>query len=168
MAIVSREAMFAEWQHLIRPIAVALSRTTGLRVASEDLEQEGAIGLLRAIDRCDPTRLESFRGYATIRIRGAMRDAIRISARQSAQLVLAEAEQRDEAPSPLDLAQVSERSRRLAETVSRLPQRQRHVVQSTLRGQRQDELAASLGVTAGRVSQLWTAAKEQLRLALAA
>ena len=41
------------------------------------LEANGSIGLIKAIERFDPTKTDRFEGYAFIRIRGAMIDELR-------------------------------------------------------------------------------------------
>ena len=57
----------------VRQIA---SRYQGLGLPLEDLLQEGALGLLEAIDQYDPRRGASFETYARFRIRRAVRNAL--------------------------------------------------------------------------------------------
>jgi RNA polymerase sigma factor (sigma-70 family) len=47
----------------------------------EDLDQEGAVGLLEAIDHYDPRRGASFESYARFRVRRAIRNALTEKAR---------------------------------------------------------------------------------------
>jgi len=50
---------------------------------SDDLYQEGMIGLLYAIRNYDPARSDSFEAYATLCIRSRLYDAVRLDARAS-------------------------------------------------------------------------------------
>lgn len=43
----------------------------------DDLISEGIIGLIDALDKYDPTRMNKFETYATVRIRGAVLDSLR-------------------------------------------------------------------------------------------
>jgi RNA polymerase primary sigma factor len=63
---------------LIRSIA---SRYRDYGVPLDDLIQEGAIGLLDAIDHYDPSRRTPFESYARFRIRRAIRNALTQQAR---------------------------------------------------------------------------------------
>ena len=63
---------------LIRSLA---SRYQSYGLALDDLVQEGALGLLDAIDRYDPCRSASFETYARFRIRRAICDALTEQAR---------------------------------------------------------------------------------------
>lgn len=62
-------------QLLARRVHERLSRDTSVQL--EDLVSCGAIGLLEAFDRFDPSRGIQFSTYAEYRIRGAMYDALR-------------------------------------------------------------------------------------------
>ena len=75
---VAREQLVASNLDLVRSIA-AHYRDLGLPL--EDLVQEGAIGLLDAIDHYDPDRGASFETYASFRIRRAVRNALTDKAR---------------------------------------------------------------------------------------
>jgi len=70
---VARTALLEEHMGLIRSIAFRY-RELGLPV--EDLVQEGAIGLLAAIDGYDPSRGTSFSTYAFWRVRAAVAHAV--------------------------------------------------------------------------------------------
>lgn len=61
---------------LVRRVARALARRLPRSVDIEDLVGAGSVGLVDAATRFDPTRA-NFEHYATIRIRGAMRDYLR-------------------------------------------------------------------------------------------
>lgn len=69
----SREDLIADHLPLVRSIAV---RYRGLGLPVEDLVQEGALGLLEAIDRFEPGRGVDFESYARFRIRRAIRNAL--------------------------------------------------------------------------------------------
>lgn len=63
--------------HLIEPIAQRLRSSLPASIRTEDLEQEGALGLLAAAERFDAGRGVPFAAYARLRIRGAMLDWVR-------------------------------------------------------------------------------------------
>ena len=75
----SKEEIFAEFQPKILAIARRMAKKIppNVPLAVEDLASYGAIGLLEAIDRFDPTRNNQFNTFADYRIRGAMFDALR-------------------------------------------------------------------------------------------
>jgi len=74
----AREQLVTSRLGLVRSIA-SYYRDLGLPL--EDLVQEGAVGLLDAIDRYDPDRGASFETYARFRIRRAIRNALTDKAR---------------------------------------------------------------------------------------
>ena len=75
---VAREQVVAAEIGLVRSLAF---RYRGMGVPIEDLVQEGALGLLDAIDRHDPTRGVDFEPYARFRICRAIRNALSEQAR---------------------------------------------------------------------------------------
>ncbi|MCC6812190.1 MAG: FliA/WhiG family RNA polymerase sigma factor [Deltaproteobacteria bacterium] len=62
---------------VVRRHVQKLSRGPHARVRDDELLSAGMMGLLEASKRFDPTRADSFVGYATLRIRGAMIDELR-------------------------------------------------------------------------------------------
>jgi len=74
----ARESLVADGLPTVRRIAAAY-RDYGLPF--EDLVQEGAIGLLAAIDRFDESRGSDFDAYARFQIRRAIRNALTDKAR---------------------------------------------------------------------------------------
>ena len=74
----AREQLVRGHLPLIRSLA---SRYRGYGLALDDLVQEGALGLLDAIDRYDPCRSTSFETYARFRIRRAICNALSEQAR---------------------------------------------------------------------------------------
>ena len=70
---VARTALVEEHMGLVRSIAF---RYRDLGIPVEDLVQEGAIGLLRAVDEFDPERGTSFSTYAFWRVRSAVTHAV--------------------------------------------------------------------------------------------
>ncbi|MEB3283850.1 MAG: sigma-70 family RNA polymerase sigma factor [Candidatus Sericytochromatia bacterium] len=70
-----RTDAFKQHAHLIRPIARQVGAWCPEQL--DDLAQVGAIGLLRAIDRCDPEQATNFRHYAAASITGEMRHYLR-------------------------------------------------------------------------------------------
>jgi len=69
----ARERLVAEHLAIVRSIAL---RYRNLGVSVDDLTQEGALGLLEAIDRYEPARSSDFESYARFRIRRAIRNAL--------------------------------------------------------------------------------------------
>lgn len=69
----ARAALVDEHMGLVRAIAF---RYRGLGLPTEDLVQEGAIGLLGAIDDYDPSRGTSFSTHAFWRVRAAITHAV--------------------------------------------------------------------------------------------
>ncbi|HVU05553.1 MAG TPA: sigma-70 family RNA polymerase sigma factor [Polyangiaceae bacterium] len=66
---------------LVDVLARKIRRTVGAAAALDDLLSFGREGLLDAARKYDPNRGVPFRAYATFRVRGAMVDGIRASAR---------------------------------------------------------------------------------------
>ena len=62
---------------LVETIAAEIARSVGRSVELDDLRGAGREGLLDAARRFDPTRGVPFGAYASFRVRGAMRDAVR-------------------------------------------------------------------------------------------
>ena len=69
----SQEDLIAEHLPLVRSIAL---RYRGFGLPVEDLVQEGALGLLEAIDRFEPGRGADFEAYVRFRVRRAIRNAL--------------------------------------------------------------------------------------------
>jgi RNA polymerase sigma factor (sigma-70 family) len=74
----AREQIVRAYAGLVRRIAVHYG---GLGLGVDDLAQEGAIGLLEAIDRYDESRGAAFETFARLRIRRAITDALTDQAR---------------------------------------------------------------------------------------
>lgn len=70
---VARAALVEEHMSLVRAVAF---RYRGLGLPVEDLVQEGAIGLLSAVDDYDASRGTSFSTFAFWRVRGAITHAV--------------------------------------------------------------------------------------------
>lgn len=70
---VARTTLVEEHMSLVRAVAL---RYRGLGVPVEDLVQEGAIGLLSAVDKYDASRGATFSTYAFWRIRAAVTHAL--------------------------------------------------------------------------------------------
>lgn len=74
----AREQVIRRYERLLRGTA---SRYRGLGLPSDDLVQEGAIGLLEAIDSFEETRGTLFETFARWRIRRAITDALTAQSR---------------------------------------------------------------------------------------
>ena len=71
------EALMQEYAPLVKYSAQRLASRLPASVCLEDLMSAGAIGLMDAMEKYDPTRGTTFKTYAEVRIRGAMLDALR-------------------------------------------------------------------------------------------
>jgi RNA polymerase primary sigma factor len=74
----ARERLVRSQLPMVRSIAACYQ---GLGLPLDDLVQEGAVGLLEAIDRFDSRRRVSFESYARFRIRRSVRNALTGKAR---------------------------------------------------------------------------------------
>ena len=74
---VDRNAVVEEYAHLIKKVAYKLIARLPANVELDDLMSAGVIGLIDAAEKYDPEKSRNFRGYAEIRIRGAMLDELR-------------------------------------------------------------------------------------------
>jgi RNA polymerase primary sigma factor len=74
----ARERLVVAHLGLVRSVA---SRYRDLGLPFDDLVQEGALGLLDAIDRYDPCRQPEFQAFARFRVRRAIRNALTEQAR---------------------------------------------------------------------------------------
>lgn len=72
-----REGLLLEHLPLVRYIASGIHARLPQHVAMDDLVQAGVIGLIQAIDNFDRNRKVSLKGYAQLRIRGAILDNLR-------------------------------------------------------------------------------------------
>jgi len=52
-------------------------------IEKQDIYQFGVLGLIKAVDNCDPDKVEKFEAYASIRIRGEIVDHLRQYAKHS-------------------------------------------------------------------------------------
>lgn len=76
-SLAERDALILEHVPLVRIIAGRLARRLPSSVDVDELISVGTIGLIDAIDRFDPGRGVPFKGFADLRIRGAMVDYLR-------------------------------------------------------------------------------------------
>jgi len=149
--------------------AVTMARNMGAPAAEwEDMAQEGMLGLLRAQRRFDPSRGAQFCTFAYPHVRGAILDAARRDCSRcevgSIDATLPEDETltfADVIPAaPLDPDAALDCSAALAT----LPGRERFaLVALVVRGWRGREVAAVLGCSASRVSQIKTKALARMR-----
>lgn len=72
-----RNHLANHYLELVRPVATVLHRRLPQSVDVSDLEADGAIGLLNAIESYDIRRGKPFEAFAKRRIRGAMLDGLR-------------------------------------------------------------------------------------------
>ena len=72
-----REKLILEYAPLVKVVAGRLSMYLGYNVEYEDLVSYGVFGLIDAIDKFDTGKEVKVETYASLRIRGAIRDQIR-------------------------------------------------------------------------------------------
>jgi len=172
----------------LRGLPLVLQQTAAWTPA--DAHAVGYEALCRAAQTYNPERGVAFSTWAYHRIRGAVRDEqrrLRIVSRAhgvrprplSLDLPVPDGEGgtivlggtlRDPAPSVAQQVEDAEAPARAAALLGCIgdPRTRRVAVAIVFGGRRQQELARTLGVTPGRVSQLWQRARQQVRGALAA
>lgn len=158
---------------------------TGAR-GPEDLEAAGVVGLIQAVDRFDPSRGIPFKGYAALRVRGAIldevrrldeltRDARRLACEDEHRgaVSLEFLQERGEMGDPTEIAEVDARAAHdgLRDDVERalaaIPVRERAILASYYSdGLTLATIGRRLGISEARVSQLHTRAIAQLRSVL--
>jgi len=74
---MSPRELVKRYSPLVYRIAKRVRRRTGYAVELDDLVCEGTIGLLQAAERYDPDRETEFEHLASVRVHGAMLDALR-------------------------------------------------------------------------------------------
>ncbi len=74
---VERNALICRHLPLVRHVLKNVAAAVPGHVDREDLFEVGVLGLIDAVERFDPTREVRFSTYATLRIRGAILDAMR-------------------------------------------------------------------------------------------
>ena len=143
----------------------------------EDLTQVGAVGLIKAVDRYDPTRGSSLRAYAVPTVLGELRrhlrdrtQPLRVPRREGEQHVIVHSVPLEaEAPSSRDA--LAEQSLELGEEralleagLRTLPRRQRRIVQLHYFGNvSQRGIASQLGLSQVHVSRLLNDSLGKLR-----
>lgn len=127
-SLESRNKLIESYLPLVKVVAGRLGMHFPVYVDREDFINNGILGLVQAIERFDPEKGVKFETFATLRIRGAMLDAIRaqdwlpVSVRQKAR-------------------QVQETMRKLEAELGRAAT--------------DEEIAASLGIKTAELQQLW-------------
>ena len=125
MTEVERERVIHEHVDLVKYEVDRVAATLPNQVDREDLVSAGIIGLIKAVDRFDPTRGASFATYATTIMRGAIMDELRA----------------------MDWAPRGLRYRRLEESIARLRQ-------ELGRQPQESEIAQDLGMTLDEYKRL--------------
>ena len=73
----ARERLAKRYLPLVKTIIDRIAYKLPDHIEKEDLVSEGILGLIDAIDKYDPSRVNKFETYATVRIRGAVLDSLR-------------------------------------------------------------------------------------------
>jgi RNA polymerase sigma factor FliA len=73
----SRNAIIEHYRYLICKTRQRIIPTVPVKIAPEDLDQEGYIALVKAVDHFDPNRKVKFESYAISMVRGAMLEYLR-------------------------------------------------------------------------------------------
>lgn len=149
-------------RHLHRAYAVAF-RISQHREDAEDLVQEGFMAALRNIDRFELGR--PFAPWLHRIIVNRALSARRLRSSRSTEALVDD--QATGEASPLDLTLRSEIRERFRETLARLPERHRQVIElHDVDGFSAEEIGGQLGVTAGTVRWYIHQARRVLRVAL--
>ena len=77
LSIQTRNEIVVKYMPMIKCIARKISARLPSHIDFDDLVSNGAIGLMDAIGKYDPSRENKFRTYAEFRIRGSILDALR-------------------------------------------------------------------------------------------
>jgi RNA polymerase sigma factor (sigma-70 family) len=139
------------------------ARYRGTPLGAEDAYGVGSLALVEAAQRFDPDNGAPFLGFAFFRVRGAMTDACRTGRRGVRQ-------EREVVCDPDDLCEIGDvRVSRmeghidLLTAVARLRRRLRTVLLRHASGEPHGQIAADLGVTESRVSQLLGTARRRVQ-----
>ncbi|MCB1135024.1 MAG: FliA/WhiG family RNA polymerase sigma factor [Chlamydiia bacterium] len=73
----AREQLITGYLHLVKYVVGRLVATLPPHVKSEDMFSTGVIGLIKAIEKYDPTKKNKFETYAILLIKGAIIDEMR-------------------------------------------------------------------------------------------
>src|SRR5437764_7935557 len=73
----ARDFIIEHYRYLISKTRQRIIPTVPTKIAPEDLEQEGLIALVKAVDQFDPSRNVKFESYAISMVRGAMLEYLR-------------------------------------------------------------------------------------------
>jgi len=73
----ARDRIIEHYRYLITKTRQRIIPTVPVKIAPEDLEQEGLIALVKAVDHFDPKRKVKFESYAISMVRGAMLEYLR-------------------------------------------------------------------------------------------
>jgi RNA polymerase sigma factor for flagellar operon FliA len=180
------------YMHLVHQIAASMAKRLPASVLRADLAAAGAVGLLDALRKHGGDRGPQFEWYARTRIRGAIIDDLRQQdwlsrgmraeatsanehddrfAKRGAHVAiddLAQGALVSDAETPLDLAERQSERVILANAVAKLPAREASIVtMHYFQGVPFNEIAAKLGVSEPRISQLHSRATKMLREILA-
>lgn len=73
----ARDRIIEHFRYLITKTRQRIIPTVPVKIAAEDLDQEGLIALIKAVDHFDPKRKVKFESYAISMVRGAMLEYLR-------------------------------------------------------------------------------------------
>src|SRR5437016_2637634 len=73
----ARDFIIEHYRYLITKTRQRIIPSVPTKIAPEDLEQEGLIALIKAVDQFDPSRNVKFESYAISMVRGAMLEYLR-------------------------------------------------------------------------------------------
>jgi RNA polymerase sigma factor for flagellar operon FliA len=73
----ARDSIIEHYRYLITKTRQRIIPTVPVKILAEDLDQEGLIALVKAVDHFDPKRKVKFESYAISMIRGAMLEYLR-------------------------------------------------------------------------------------------
>lgn len=163
----SLEAVIAKYKGLVAGISRGYYLTAG--GDTDDLIQEGMLGLLRAVQEFVPEKNVSFATFARLCIQNRVRDAVRASSRLkhlplSEALPAAEDSAEPAAEDPFNVYIGKESASEFMQSIQTLlSKRQLAALLLYLEGYSYREIAAKLGLDAKAVDNTLTAAKAKIR-----
>lgn len=179
--------LFARYGSVVDQVVKSFGNVHDPVISKEDLRQEGAIGLLAAARTFDPTRGANFRTYARTCVENSILGAIRRTRKGFKQQPSLDCSNSESGfttrsvseffptggdtenhvdrtmPTPEEKIIHREEKQAIRMAMAELPQQQQQtIILRLFEGKSNQEVAQKLGLSAGRVSQIWSSALDNL------
>ena len=169
-----RDKLILDNQRLVYYLYEQLSKTDIVKSNKDDIVSEGMLGLIKAADTFDETKGYQFSTYAGLCIRNAMLMYIRkLNKHWHKEISLYTPIGEDSEGNQLCYADViqsdgedfGEGNNRilLRESIGKLPERDKEIIQAFLSGYKQKEIAAMMGVQQSSISRRIKRIKRKLK-----